>query len=176
MVRWTIDASVALAHLLDEPRPDWVDETVARVEGGWIDLVAPSLLWLEIGNCLVRTREMADEFALEAMLRTEALRIESLELGRPLRLRALTLARTHGLSMYDAAYLAVAETVDAPLLTLDQRLERAARSMSLARPGLDDQHGVSEPSAPYGDQPVDTTSLAAIGAALAEMRKQYESA
>ncbi len=173
MARSTIDASVVLAHLLNERRPGWVDETIAEVKGGLIELIAPSLLWLEIGECLVRTRVMSDEFALEAMLRAETLGIEPVHLGRPLQLRALTLARLHGLSMYDAAYFAVAESEDAPLLTLDRKLERAARSMGLARPGADDQHVISEPSAAYAARPVDTTSLAAIGAALAEMRSEY---
>jgi len=171
MARSVIDASVVIAHLLDEPRPGWVDQAIGRVAGERSSLIAPSLLWLEVGNRLARSGIMSDEFALEAMLRAEALRIESVEFGRPLRLRALHLARAHGLSMYDAAYLAVAEAASAPLLTLDRRLEQAATSMGMGRESGDSQ--VSEPAAPYGDKPVDMTSLAAIGAALAEMRKEY---
>ncbi len=76
----------------------------------------------------------------------------------------------HGLSMYDATYLAAAEAVDAPLLTPDARLERAAASMGLGR---GDGRQVSEPPASYGDRPADTTSLAAIGQALAQMRREY---
>lgn len=73
--------------------------------------------------------------------------------------------------MYDAAYLAVAEATRTPLLTLDQRLERAAQAMGLG-PGSDTRR-ISEPSTPYGDRVVDQQSIAAIGAALAEMRKEY---
>jgi hypothetical protein len=73
--------------------------------------------------------------------------------------------------MYDATYLAVAEAVGAPLLTLDTRLERAAGSMGLGREG--GGRRVSEPSVPYGRQSVDATSLAAIGQAISEMRREY---
>ena len=40
----------------------------------------------------------------------------------------LALARTHRLTVYDAAYLELALRVDAPLATLDRELARAARA------------------------------------------------
>ena len=169
MTRYTIDASVVLAKALDEPRPAWVDEVVASARGGGLELAAPTLMWIECGNRLVRG--MSDEHALEAMLRIDALDIEEVELHRPVRVRALQLARAHRLTMYDSTYLAVAEAVDAPLLTLDHRLDRAVVTMGLGRAG---SRGVSEPAARYGeDRPVDRTAVAAIGAALAEMREAY---
>jgi predicted nucleic acid-binding protein len=42
-------------------------------------------------------------------------------------LRVIELARKHSLSIYDAAYLALAMREHLPLSTLDQRLESAAR-------------------------------------------------
>ena len=165
-----IDASVVIAKMLDEERPRWVDEAVTAARHDKLDLIAPTLMWVEVGNRLVR-RDMTDEQALDAMLRVEAIGIETVELQRPIRLRAVQLGREHQLSMYDATYLAVAESTRAPLLTLDAELERAAKTMGLGRPG----HGrVPEPVAPYGDKrPVDQASIAAIGAALAEMRREY---
>jgi predicted nucleic acid-binding protein len=170
MGRSTVDASVVLAWLLDEPRPRWVDETVAAVRTRQQELVAPSLIWLEIGNRLARARGVHEEFALEALIRAEALGVECVELGRPYRLRALQLAHEHRVSMYDAAYLAVAEATRTPLLTLDQHLERTAADMGLGSEW--NPRRISEPSAPHGDRPIDRTSIAAIGAALAEMRRE----
>jgi predicted nucleic acid-binding protein len=166
-----IDASVVLSRLLAEARPPWVDAAFEDAQEGAIELIAPPLLWLEIGNRLVRARGVGDEFALEAMLRAEALGITPAEVERPIRLRALQLAREHRLSMYDAVYLAVAESTRSPLLTLDRRLADAAAAMGLGREG--GSRRVSEPTASYGDRPGDPTSIAAIGAALAEMRKEY---
>ena len=45
---------------------------------------------------------------------------------------AFALARRHGLSVYDAVYLELAERSDAPLATLDQALSRAATATGLA--------------------------------------------
>lgn len=167
----TIDASVVLARLLAEPRPSWIDATFDDAQDGKVALIAPPLLWLEIGNRLVRAHDVGDEFALEAMLRAEALPITPVDIGRPMRLRALQLGREHGLTMYDATYLAVAESAEARMLTLDSQLHDAAVALGLGREG--GPRRVSEPAAPYGDRPVDRTSIAAIGAALAEMRKEY---
>jgi predicted nucleic acid-binding protein len=168
MRRATIDASVVLAWLLDEPRPGWVDEVVAATRAGRLKLVAPSLMWLEVGNRLARIRDAHGEFALEALIRAEIVGVDEVELARPLRLRTLQLASDHGLSTYDAAYLAVAEATRAPLLTLDGQLEQAAGVL-----GLGSERGprkISQAPARYGHRPVDRTSIAALGAALAEMR------
>lgn len=170
MTRFTIDASVVLSSLLVQPRPAWVDDTLGRVARGEATLIAPALLWVEVGNRLAR-RDVSDEQALDAMLRVDSLGIELLELERPLRLRALQLGRDHALTMYGATYLAVAETTGAVLLTLDRELDTAASAIGVGRTG---PRRTSEPPAPYGDsrQP-DRTSIAAIGAALAVMRREY---
>jgi predicted nucleic acid-binding protein len=169
--RWVLDSSVAIARLLREDRPAWVDAYIDGVGEDQVQLLAPTLVWLEIGNRLSRTAMISDEAAVEAMLKSEALRIEEVPVDRPMRLRALTLARAHDLSMYDATYLAVAEATACRLLTLDARLDRAATAMGLGREEGPTQ--VSEPPATYGDRPVDQVSMAYIGAALAEMRREY---
>lgn len=168
---WVVDASVVIARMLREERPTWVDRTIEDVREGRVHLLAPSLIWLEIGNRLARAREIGDEFALDAMLQAEVLRIEEVPQSRPLRLRALTLARAHDLSMYDAIYLATAEATRCRLLTLDERLDQAATSMGLGRE--DGPARVSEPAATYAGHPVDTLSMAGIGRALSEMRREY---
>ena len=43
----------------------------------------------------------------------------------------LALARTHRLTIYDAAYLELAGRIDSPLATLDRQLARAARAASV---------------------------------------------
>ncbi len=166
-----MDASVAIAWLLNEEQAVWLDGLLTEVSRGHARLVAPALLWLEVGNRLARAGDMTDEQAMDGMLRIDALGIETIQLSPPLRLRALQLARQKRLTMYDATYLAVAEAARAPLFTLDARLERAAASMGLNRQGGISR--ASEPEASYGQEPRDPVSLAAIGAALAELRKQY---
>jgi len=173
MNRVVIDASVAIAWLLDEDRPAWVDDLLGEVSGNRVSLLAPALLWLEVGNRLARPGLMTDEQAMDGMLRLDGLGIQTVETGPPLRLRALQLAREKRLTMYDATYLSVAEASHAPLMTLDEGLEQAAASMGLGRPG--GLGRISEPEAEYGQAPTDHVSLAALGATLAELRKRYAS-
>jgi predicted nucleic acid-binding protein len=48
--------------------------------------------------------------------------------------RVLALARCHGLSAYDAAYLELAMRLAIPLATLDAKLEAAARTAGVKSP------------------------------------------
>jgi predicted nucleic acid-binding protein len=174
--RVVIDASVALAWLLDEQRPDWLDDLRDDLADGRVELSAPSLFWLEVGNALARRTDLADEQAVEGLLRLEGLGISTIELDRPLRLVALTIARQHALTTYDAVYLALASSLPARLATLDARLAGAAAGLGLAY-RQDAPRSMREPSAAYAGPGAgrsaipDTRSLATLGAHLAELRR-----
>ncbi len=172
MTRVTVDASVVLAWLLDEPRPPWVDETIAAARAERQLLVAPPLIWMEIGNRLARARGVREEFALEAMIRAEALGVESVELDRPDPAQSPT-ARPRA--------RACRCTTPPTWRSRRQRALPCSHSTSvwskLPGPWVLGQRAatsrVSERPGPYGLGPVDQTSIAAIGAALAEMRREY---
>jgi predicted nucleic acid-binding protein len=172
MTRLTLDTSVGLAWLLNEEQPTWVDRLMADARSGAVVLAASTLFWLEVGNRLAREPAMSDAQAIDGMLRLESLGVETIELDRPMRLRALQLARSERLSMYDASHLALADAMKAPLATLDHRLDEAAarHGLSYARHG----HRLAEGAATY-EAETDPVSLAAIGAGLAELRKRYAS-
>lgn len=116
--RAVCDASALVALLLDSGADGrWVTETV---EGS--DLAAPSLVRFEAAN-IVRRHELAGvvspDQAAQAHADLQALAIEEwpYELLAP---RAWALRRN--LSSYDASYVALAETIDAALITLDRRI------------------------------------------------------
>jgi predicted nucleic acid-binding protein len=44
----------------------------------------------------------------------------------PLLTRALTLGLTHGLAIYDSLYIVLAQDLNCPLITVDQRQTQAA--------------------------------------------------
>ena len=166
------DASVALAWLLDEPAPTWATALWEAITGGRVDVQVPALFWLEIGNRLVQEVDVADEQALEAILRLEALSFRSIDLDRSLRLMATHLARRFRLSTYDAVYLALADTSDTPLATLDRRLGDAAAALG-RRYGNSPGSAIREASVTYGtDRLANPMSLAALGAYLAELRQE----
>jgi len=138
------DASVAIAWLLEEVAPLWVTAFRDRVTARQIQIRVPTLFWLEIGNRVVRTSGVTDAHVLEAFVRLEGLGFETIEMDRPQRLMAVHLARRFRLSVYDAVYLALAETADLPLATLDGRLADPRPQLGAAtatRPGTTSREG-----------------------------------
>ena len=131
MSRFVLDASVAVAWLLDDEGEARADAALGQLETE-VGLV-PQFWHLEVRNALLgaerRRRIRADE--VDERLRTLAelpVRTDT----EPRIGTAFALARTHGLSMYDAMYLELAERSDAPLATLDRALARAAGAAGLA--------------------------------------------
>jgi predicted nucleic acid-binding protein len=115
-----IDASAVAALLLKGPRAAHLRE---RLQGE--TLYAPHLLDLEVAHVLrraVRRGALSDAAAISRLADLTRLPLERYAhhpfLERIWQLRA-------NLSAYDAAYVALAEALDAPLITLDARLGRA---------------------------------------------------
>ncbi len=59
-------------------------------------------------------------------------------------LRRRTFALRAALSAYDAAYVALAEALDCPLVTRDERLARSAGHSALIESAIADQPGCQE--------------------------------
>lgn len=166
------DASLALAWLKGEPLPVWAERFWDDVRHVRLAVRVPTLFWLELGNHYVRRWDLADEQALEGVVRLERLGFESVEMDRALTVMAIHLARRYRLSAYDAMYLALAETSDRPLATLDGRLATAAGSLG-RRYGPDTGPRIAETSASYDTGRVaDPISLAALGAYIATLREE----
>lgn len=116
-----IDASALVAALVDSgPDGRWAERFLHE------DLAAPHLLPVEAANVLRRAalkRDISDDVASLAHGDLLDLRIELVPY-------ALVAERTwelrHNLTAYDASYVAVAELLDVPLATFDQRLVRSA--------------------------------------------------
>jgi len=83
---------------------------------------------------------------LQSIVDLENLGLTSVELDRPQVLLALDAMVRHGLAAYDAAYLALAESVDGEVLTFDRRLAAAAGARALTVLG---PRAVEEAAAPY---------------------------
>lgn len=116
-----VDASAVVGLLADRGAlGDWI----ARQATGR-RLVAPWLMPFEAGNSL-RRRQLSGR--LDAAAATSAhgvLLAMRIELWPHSRLATRTWALRDAVTYYDASYVALAELLDAPLLTLDRRLARA---------------------------------------------------
>lgn len=119
--RLVCDASAVVAALLD----DGTSGRAAARSMSPADLAAPALLPFEVANIL-RRHERADLIGVDQVAQAHAdlldLQIElwpyELLAGRAWELR-------RNLTSYDASYVALAELLHAPLITLDKRIGRA---------------------------------------------------
>lgn len=101
------------------------ERIAARLAAAGETLHAPHLLDLEVGQALrrlLRRGALSDARAMDALTDMSALGVRRYPhtrlLGRIWELRA-------NVSVFDAAYVALAEALDAPLITADQALARA---------------------------------------------------
>ena len=140
---FVIDASVTATWLLPDEHSDASRRVYARVRASTVDAHAPeSWLW-ECGNIIangVRRKRMsaADALLTWSVLDAVRTRVE-LSALEPAQVRAcLVLAFDLGVSLYDAAYLWLAQSLKLPLLTHDEVLVRAARKQSVAVLRLED--------------------------------------
>ena len=124
-----VDASLAVKWLVEEDDSDkahavlqsWVAEDITRI--------APYLMPFEVANALHR-RVLRGELNVVDSTRMIARLLESrLELHQPpgLHARALQIAsQLNQSAVYDAHYLALAESLDCELWTADERFYRSA--------------------------------------------------
>ncbi|KQY19306.1 type II toxin-antitoxin system VapC family toxin [Rhizobium sp. Root483D2] len=127
---FVVDASIVAAWLLPDESNELAER--ARLAMTSEDALAPDLLLHEIRNILViaerRNRITADgSVSILVALRKVPLIITSMNEDSGI----LKLAREHRLSGYDATYLALAIAQNAPLVTLDRKLDAAARVSGL---------------------------------------------
>lgn len=121
--RLVSDASAIVAALLDSgPTGEWIAQRMSGVE-----VYAPTLMPFECAN-IIRRHELASLISAD-----QAAQAHNDLLGLPLELWPYEVLATRAwqlranLSVYDASYVALAETIDAPLLTLDHRITRAPK-------------------------------------------------
>jgi len=130
LTRFVLDASVALAWVLDNPVPAYASRVGEALVGGQRAMV-PALWHLEVANGLAmaeRRRDLtsADIERALALLRAAAAQAVDTETNLVSIEEALRTARVYHLTAYDAVYLNLARDQNLPLATLDQGLREAA--------------------------------------------------
>jgi len=125
VTRLVVDVSVAIKWFLVEAHADAARQVLAPEN----DLVAPDLIWPEIGNVLWkkrRRREISSEIsqAILADFRRLPIAIAPCD---PFIPSALEIADRTGRSVYDSLYLALAEQAGCRLVTADRKLYNAVQ-------------------------------------------------
>lgn len=128
---FVLDASITACWAF--PDEDHPDASLAFHQMGSGEAVVPCLWWFEVRNILVvneRRRRITEPDTARFLLNLSRLRIRVDRV--PDEGAVLRLARTHRLSVYDAAYLELAQREGLPLATLDADLQKAAACEGVA--------------------------------------------
>jgi predicted nucleic acid-binding protein len=124
-----VDASLAVKWLVSEVHSDKAYGLARSWAQAEMQPVAPYLMPVEVANALHR-RVLRKEITLDAATRlVEGLLASGIELREPQRIHSMALGLADRLrqdAVYDAHYLALAETLGCELWTADERLYRAA--------------------------------------------------
>lgn len=129
-----LDSSITLAWFFEDERSERADGVMRQVASK--GAVVPSLWRLEIANAFqsaVRRKRISAAFrdASIADLRSFPIAVDS-ETDRHAWGATLALADRSRLTLYDAAYLELAQRLRLPLASLDQGLRAACRTLRVA--------------------------------------------
>ncbi|PSB18387.1 twitching motility protein PilT [filamentous cyanobacterium CCP2] len=123
-LKCVVDASVGIKKFIIEPLTPKVDQLFAHLNDPNTELYVPDLFYIECTNIIwkyIRAGLYNSAEAQANLADLKLLRIASTPTV-DLILEALPLSVTHGISAYDACYVALSQQNNVPLLTQDQRL------------------------------------------------------
>lgn len=137
---FVLDASIAAAWFLPDEQHEGADRLMSDLRST-VGII-PALFWFETRNLFLmaaRRGRIGSEFPLLFMKQLRGLPLE--DYGAASDAIVLELAIRHGLSVYDASYLALAKTQSLPLATGDRKMAGAARNEGIIVVGpLEDDH------------------------------------
>jgi predicted nucleic acid-binding protein len=125
-MRFVLDASIVITWAMHDEAQPQADLAFTCLQAG--SAIVPGIWWYEVRNILIVNERRGRIDPADSMQFLRDLNAFRIDVQFPQdELRVIELARKHSLSIYDAAYLALAMREHLPLSTLDQRLESAAR-------------------------------------------------
>lgn len=129
-----VDASVTLSWCMPHERDPYALVVAATLTE--TSCVVPGVWALEVGNGLLQAERRGKITEAQRQTMVQSLGQLPIHVEHHTSATAfgtiLDLARSHGLTTYDAAYLEVAHRLDLPLATLDTDLRKAARKAGVA--------------------------------------------
>lgn len=131
---FVLDCSITVAWLFDDESTPQTDELLDRLKDS--GALVPTLWRLELGNVLARAERLKRITAAQIADYLELLDRSPIVTDTETESRAfreiLALARSEGLTTYDAAYLELAVRRRLSLATLDKELIRAAHRVQVS--------------------------------------------
>jgi predicted nucleic acid-binding protein len=127
MDKAVIDSSVAIKWFVVEPYSNDARRVLNEYQSGTLGLLAPDLIYAEVGNIVWKKQRFQGLAAADAYLTIEAFRMLTLSLTPSATLldEAVRLAITHQRTMYDALYVALNIRERCRNVTANERLVNA---------------------------------------------------
>jgi len=126
-LRCVVDTSVGVKQFIPDPLSTKVVELFAHLDLTETKIFVPDLFYIESANVLWKyVRAGRYDFTL-ARANLASLKEFTLSVVPTAELmeQSVNIALAHGISVYDASYVALSQQVLAPLLTLDRKLANA---------------------------------------------------
>jgi predicted nucleic acid-binding protein len=126
-----LDASITASWHFEDERSEQAEAVLNALARD--AALVPAHWWFEIRNALLMGERRGRASQQQTVLFLARLAILPIELAElPGQIAVLNLARRHGLTFYDAAYLELAQRERIALATLDEGLAAAARAEGVA--------------------------------------------
>jgi predicted nucleic acid-binding protein len=135
---YVVDASVAVKWFTREVHTENALDLLDHFRAGRCRLAVPGwLFFLEVSNALSRKPGFNKESVLESLTKAWNLQADLLETKLDLITKTTAIAYASKASVYDSAYVAVAEATGFPLVTADEELLKRMKGHSLVLPVWD---------------------------------------
>ncbi|MGI9147965.1 MAG: type II toxin-antitoxin system VapC family toxin [Chloroflexota bacterium] len=130
---FVLDASVALSWCFEDEPTSETEAILDRFDSD--HALVPTVWGLEVANALLTAErhqrlQVAEATHFSALLLELSISVVPMDLGHTFG-AVLGLARTHGLTSYDASYIALAMREGVPLATQDRGLRRVAKQLGV---------------------------------------------
>lgn len=126
-LKCVVDASVCLKQYIPDPLSSKAVLLFAHLANPQNQIFVPDLFYIETANALwkyIRARQLTP-----AKVQTDLATLKTLPLSvvstAELRSEAVNIGLTYSITAYDGSYVALSQRIQAPLLTLDQKLVKS---------------------------------------------------
>lgn len=124
-----LDASVVIKWFKPDEKSEAADLLLEAHLAGYETAFAPTLLLYEFLNALHYSKKMKVEEMTDAIERLLSVQLTFANPDAALSARALAIAVSANVSIYDASHVALAQHLRCSLVTADAKLSRAARHL-----------------------------------------------
>ncbi len=130
-----IDANVLMKFFIPEILSEKAEKLNSQVAKGDLRLVAPDLIFPEVGNILWKKHRMKELTRSEVAVIVNAIGFVPMEIEatKPLLPIAVDVALASGITVYDAIYVSLAMIREMVLVTADRRLVEIIRKTDLKK-------------------------------------------